>query len=148
LLSFPAYRGFVHPAKTVAVKLGPTPNQALKPEFGVSPVPSFSLDRVRSASQSAKTSVIRLSGEEDFFLLTFFVPVKPSPPYRYDIVMVRKDMTAVVPSQALRNCDETGNCSLLCNAALFPPDSYVLRIEETAPTGSKMVRPFPFQVTR
>ena len=63
LLLFPAYRGLVQPFGLLATK----------PGFGVLPVPSFSLDAVRSESQTQKSPFVRLAGNEKFFLLSFFI---------------------------------------------------------------------------
>jgi len=132
LLLLPAYRGLIRPAGNV----------------GIVPVPSFSLDGVRSDSQTRKSRFVRLAGNQRFFLLSFFIPLKASPPHRYDIVVVRGDQTALVPTQALRNCDEVGNCLLLCDAALFAPGPYEVRVQETLPGESMVVHPFPFQIAR
>ncbi len=148
LLSFPAYRGLVHRAKDVEKRPDPAATQRPDSAFGVAPIPSFSLDTVRSDSQVQKSSLIRLSGDERFFLLSFFVPIKASPTYHYEVVVVRGDETAVVPAQALRDCDGAGNCFLLCNPALFSPGRYQLRVTETGPAGSKIVPPFPFEIGR
>src|SRR5437667_270173 len=58
LLLFPAYRGLIQPVGNV----------------GIAPVPSFSLDVVRSDSQSQKSPFVRLADNERFFLLSFFIP--------------------------------------------------------------------------
>ena len=132
LLLFPAYRGLIQPVGNV----------------GIAPVPSFSLDVVRSDSQAQKSPFVRLADNERLFLLSFFIPLKTSPPERYEVVVVRGEQNAVVPAQALRNCDEVGNCSLLCDAALFAPGEYEVRVQETPPGGSMVVHLFPFEVTR
>ena len=129
LLLLPAYRGLVRPAGNV----------------GIVPVPSFSLDVVRSDSQSP---FVRLADKERFFVLSFFIPLKASPPHRYEVVVVRGNQTALVPAQPLRNCDAVGNCLLLCDAALFAPGQYEVRVQETPPGGSMVVHLFPFEVTR
>ena len=132
LLLFPAYRGLIQPVGNV----------------GIAPVPSFSLDVVRSDSQSQKSPFVRLADNERFFLLSFFIPFKASPPHRYEVVVVRGDQTALVPAQPLRNCDAVGNCLLLCDVALFAPGEYEVRVQETPPGGSMVVHLFPFEVTR
>ena len=129
LLLLPAYRGLVRPAGNV----------------GIVPVPSFSLDVVRSDSQSP---FVRLADKERFFVLSFFIPLKASPPHRYEVVVVRGDQTALVPAQPLRNCDVVGNCLLLCDVALFAPGPYEVRVQEKPPGGGMVVHLFPFEVTR
>jgi hypothetical protein len=132
LLLLPAYRGLIQPAGNV----------------GIVPVPSFSLDVVRSNSQTQQSPVVRLAGNERFFLLSFFIPLKASPPHRYEVVVVQGDQTALVSAQPLRNCDVVGNCLLLCDAALFASGRYEVRVQETPPDGSMVVHPFPFEFTR
>lgn len=137
LLLFPAYRGLIQPARKLVTK----------PIFGVVPVPKFSLDVLRSGSETQKSRLVRLAGNEEVFLLSFFIPLKASPPHRYEVVVLQ-DQTAVVPAQPLRNCDEIGNCLLLCDAALFSSGRYEVRVQETPPGASMVVHPFPFEVTR
>jgi len=132
LLLFPAYRGLIQPVGNV----------------GIAPVPSFSLDVVRSDSQAQKSPFVRLADNERLFLLSFFIPFKASPPHRYEVVVVRGDQTALVPAQPLRNCDAVGNCLLLCDVALFAPGEYEVRVQETPPGGSMVVHLFPFQIAR
>jgi hypothetical protein len=130
LLLFPAYRGLTRQAEHVRI----------------APVARFSLDVVRSDSQSQK--FVRLAGNEKVFLLSFFIPLKASPPHQYEVVVTHADQTAVVPAQPLRNCDQIGNCLLLCDAALFAPGRYEVRVREMPPTGDVVVHPFPFEVIR
>jgi hypothetical protein len=142
LLLYPAYRGFVHPTQDPAI------HQQRETEFGVAPVPSYSLNVVRSDSQARGSPVIHLSGEERFFLLSFFIPMKSSPSYHYDVVVVRSDQTPIVPSQALSNCNEVGDCFLVCNPVLFSPGPYELRVTENTAAASKGIPPFHFRITR
>jgi hypothetical protein len=133
LLLWPAYRGFVP--------------RAASPELRIGPVPSFSLDVVRSESQPQK-SLVLLTTDEKFFLLSFFVPLQTSPPQSYEVSVVRSDNAAVAPAQALRNCDTVGNCFVLCNAALFEPGRYELRVQQAASESRGVVHRFPFEVRR
>ena len=126
----------------------PSATPRLETELLVAPIPSFSLDAVRSSSGVQKSPVIHLSGDERFFLLSFLVPIKAAPSYRYNVVVVREDETAVVSPQTLKNCDDVGNCSLICNSALFPTGSYEVRVTETGPDGNTTRPRFPFEIAR
>jgi hypothetical protein len=141
LLCVPAYRGFTHLALQKEKKPETASTQRRESVSGVVPVPSISLDVVRSDSQAQNPPVAHLLGKDEFFLLSFFVPIK-SPPYRYEFVIVARNQEPVVPAQPLENCTKTGNCFLLCNRALFSPGRFEVRITEIGPTGSKMMLPF------
>jgi hypothetical protein len=147
LLLYPAYRGYVRPAREGANGVVPGTAPHIQTELGVSTIRSFSLDTVRSGSKVQNPTVIRLSGDETFLLLAFLVPVKSSPTYHYDVVVARGDGTDIAPAQPLTHCDAVGNCSLICNLAVFPPGAYEVRVTETAPNGSKAIT-FPFQIAR
>jgi hypothetical protein len=102
---------------------------------------------VRSGSNVQNAALIRLSGDESFFLLSFLVPMKASPPNHYEVMVARGDGTDIAPAQPLTNCDAVGNCSLICNPAVFPLGAYEVRVTETTPDGSKAIT-FPFQIAR
>ena len=140
LLCVPAYRGFIHPAVETE-KPEAASTQRRESVLGVVPVPSISLDVVRSDSQAQNPPAAHLLDRDKFFLLSFFVPIKSSP-YRYEFVIVGRNQEPVVPAQPLENCTKTGNCFLLCNRALFSPGRFEVRITEIGPTGSKKMVPF------
>jgi hypothetical protein len=147
LLLYPAYRGFFRPARERANVLVPGTAPHVQTALGVSTIRSFSLDGVRSGSNVQNAALIRLSGDESFFLLSFLVPMKASPPNHYEVMVARGDGTDIAPAQPLTNCDAVGNCSLICNPAVFPLGAYEVRVTETTPDGSKAIT-FPFQIAR
>jgi hypothetical protein len=146
LLLFPAYRGFVPRRKDYSPEPSASPRG--ETELLVAPIPSFSLDVVRSSSGVQKSPIIRLSRDDRFFLLSFLVPIKAPPSYRYNLSVVREDETAVVSPQMLRDCDGVGNCYLICNTALFPTGRYEVGITETGPASTTVTRHFPFEIVR
>jgi len=147
LLTIPAYRGLIHAGREVRNK---PPIDAAGPsnlESGIAPVPSFSINTVRSEVQGGKSPAIRLWGSERFFVLSFFVPMNSSQGYRYEVAIVRWDEIPVEAPQPLRNCDKAGNCFLLCDSALFSSGQYKLLVTENSAGGGKSL-PFFFEIVR
>ena len=148
LLCFPAYRGLVRPAHNVLNTSRGTIDQPPGSQLDMVPIQNIALDIVRSEGQAQKPPLIRLSDEPQFFLLSFFIPLRSSPPYRYEVVVFGRGEVPVAPPQGLTRCDAVGNCFLLCNSTLFSPGEYQLRVTESAPSGATKITAFSFQITR
>jgi len=146
LLCVPAYRGFIHPAAQTEKRPEAANTEQRESLSGVVPVPSISLDVVRSDSQAQNPPVAHLLDRDKFFVLSFFVPIKPQL-YRYELVVTGRNQEPVVPAQPLENCTKMGNCFLLCNRALFSRGRFEVRITEIGPTGNKMIAPFIFEIS-
>lgn len=146
LLLYPAYRGLFHSNENLVANSSFQGEQ--KPEFGLGTIPGFSLNTERSNSPLQNQTLVQISSQEKFFLLSFFVPIKAMAGYRYTVTASHADGSAVAPVQDLKDCDSLGNCFLLCNTALFAPGPYRLKVEEIGSTGATATFFFPFVLKR
>lgn len=71
---------------------------------------------------------IILSKTDNFFMLSFFVPVTTEPNTRYDLEVRGEDGSLIAEQKAVVSRDILGNFSIVCNKQLFKEGSYVLEL--------------------
>ncbi|MCI0604306.1 hypothetical protein L0156_15010 [bacterium] len=143
-LLYPAYVGiFRKPVIVEKITKAPAP-----PIQGVGSAQDFDLGEgtvQRGGSPSlAPVQVIRISAEEKFFILNFFVPVRPDRRYEMQIV---DDKGEQITAGKVTSRDRLGNFSLVCTWELFPPDPYVLTIKELEQNSQQVHDEYFFRFT-
>jgi hypothetical protein len=132
-LLYPAYRGLIQPD--------------LKPQKTVDGVGSaidFDLGQgspTRSVSHS-KEIVVSLSQSEEYFILTFFVPVRSL--HRYEME-IRNEQGNVIESGVIRSRDTIGNFSIVAANQLFPVGIYKLTVKEVELANGAVKNEYHFQ---
>ncbi len=142
-LLYPAYVGiFRKPGVVEKIIEAPAPIQ------GVGSAQDFDLGEGTaqrgSSPSSAPVQIMRISAEEKFFILNFFVPVRPDRRYEMQIV---GDKGEQITARKVTSRDRLGNFSLVCTWDLFPPDSYVLTIKELEQNSQQVHDEYFFRFT-
>ncbi len=125
-LLYPAYVGiFRNPVVVEKIIKVPAPIQ------GVGSAEDFDLGEgtvQRSGTPSpVPDQIIRISAEEKFFILDFFVPVRPDRRYEMQIT---DDKGEQIAAGKVTCRDRLGNFSLVCSRELFPAGTYLLTVKE------------------
>jgi hypothetical protein len=146
-LLYPAYRGFFQKPEIRVVREKETV-EVPKPPLDMAALRTFELKAPERAGGQGP-SVVRVSPDEPFFALTFFVPISERPELVYDVEIRDSQNHVVAEQKDARATDRLGNFLFVCRRELFLPGQYLLRVREVNRTmGAATIQAiFPFTVS-
>lgn len=96
---------------------------------------------VTRSTSSAEPTVVSLPPNDQFVILTFFVPVRSS--YRYEME-IRNELGSLIDSEAIHSRDSIGNFSIVAASSAFADGKYKLNVKETEPSNGVMKNEYAF----
>ncbi len=146
-LAYPAYKGlFQKPQAVREVIKEEVPVEVLRPALDVTSLPAFNLQSAERAAGRTGTR-IRLSPEQPFFALEFFVPVSGRPEFLYTLEVHDSQGRLVATERTVRPRDQLGSFLVVCRRELFSPGQYELRVREVDKATQAVRRKFTFSFT-
>jgi hypothetical protein len=146
VLLYPAYLGLFRNPETVKETVREKELvEVEKPEPAIS-IATLHTIKLQLAERGAGSgrSAVRLSEDEPFFALAFFVPISERPEFIYDLEVRDEQGRVVAAEEAARPQDYLGNFLLVCSRELFPPGKYELRVKEINKRAQSTRREFRF----
>ncbi len=134
-LLYPAYKGFFQMPEVLVVKEPVKETEIVEvqkpaPSLGMATLSrSFEL-RLAERGAGERRRVVRLHQGDEFFALSFRVPISELPEFVYNLEIRDSQGQVVASEQEARAQDWLGNFSVVCDRELFPPGEYELRVKE------------------